>query len=138
MAGGGTLLISAAAETRAQGGPDSRLAPGDYVRISIADTGVGMDAVTLTKATEPFFTTKGPGKGTGLGLSMVQGLAAQSGGLLDIHSELDAGTTIDLWLPRALTCAVSVNRSVQSTRPVPRTEPCKVLVVDDDLLVMAG
>ena len=67
-----------------------------------------------------------------------QSLAAQSGGLLDIHSELDAGTTIDLWLPRALTCAVSVNRSAQSIYPVPRTEPCKVLVVDDDLLVMAG
>jgi len=71
------------------------------VRIRIADNGFGMDAVTLAKATEPFFTTKGPGKGTGLGLSMVHGLAAQSGGLLRISSEPARGTTIELWLPVA-------------------------------------
>jgi len=97
MPAGGRLMVSAAAESKTHSGADSRLAPGDYLRISIVDTGVGMDNITLNKATEPFFTTKGPGKGTGLGLSMVQGLAAQSGGLLDIHSEPDAGTTIDLW-----------------------------------------
>ena len=61
------------------------------MRISIADTGIGMDETTLAKATEPFFTTKGPGKGTGLGLSMVHGLAAQSGGLLRIESEPNRG-----------------------------------------------
>ena len=97
-----------------------------------------MDDATLTKATEPFFTTKGPGKGTGLGLSMVHGLAAQSGGLLHIHSEPDAGTTIDLWLPRATTSAVAVPRVAQAAQPSPQTEPCTVLVVDDDLLVMTG
>jgi signal transduction histidine kinase len=138
MPAGGRLMISAASETKTQCGADSRLAPGDYVRISIVDTGVGMDNVTLTKATEPFFTTKGPGKGTGLGLSMVQGLAAQSGGQLDIHSEPDAGTTIDLWLPRATTSAVSVTRAAQAAPHLPHAEPCKVLVVDDDLLVMTG
>ncbi len=138
MPAGGRLVIAAAAETITLRGPNSRLAPGDYLRISIVDTGVGMDTVTLTKATEPFFTTKGPGKGTGLGLSMVQGLAAQSGGLLDIHSEPDAGTTIDLWLPRATTSPVSVARAVQAAHLLPHTEPCRVLVVDDDLLVMTG
>jgi signal transduction histidine kinase len=141
MPAGGRLMISATAETRTKGGPDSRLVPGDYLRISIVDTGVGMDTITLTKATEPFFTTKGPGKGTGLGLSMVQGLAAQSGGLLDIHSKPDAGTTIDLWLPQATTSAVSVTRAAPAAQPahqLPQTEPCKVLVVDDDLLVMTG
>jgi signal transduction histidine kinase/ActR/RegA family two-component response regulator len=138
MPAGGRLMIAAAAETIVHRGPDSPLDPGDYVRISIIDTGVGMDDVTLTKATEPFFTTKGPGKGTGLGLSMVHGLAAQSGGLLDIHSEPDAGTTIDLWLPRATTSAVSVTRAAQAVQLLPQTEPCKVLVVDDDLLVMTG
>jgi len=138
MPAGGRLMIAAAAETIALRGPNSRLAPGDYLRISIVDTGVGMDTVTLTKATEPFFTTKGPGKGTGLGLSMVQGLAAQSGGLLDIHSEPDAGTTIDLWLPRATTSPVPVARAVQAAHLLPHTEPCRVLVVDDDLLVMTG
>src|SRR3984893_6239666 len=113
MPKGGRLMIAAAAETIGQSGPGSRLVPGDYLRISIVDTGVGMDHGTLTQATEPFFTTKGPGKGTGLGLSMVQGLAAQSGGMLDIHSEPDAGTTIDLWLPRGTTSAVSGTRGAQ-------------------------
>jgi CheY-like chemotaxis protein len=71
----------------------------------------------------------------------VQGLAAQSGGMLDIHSEPDAGTTIDLWLPQATTSAVSVTRAAPAAQPahqLPQTEPCKVLVVDDDLLVMTG
>ncbi len=138
MPKGGRLMIAAAGETVTHSGQNARLAPGDYLRISIVDTGVGMDTVTLTKATEPFFTTKGPGKGTGLGLSMVQGLAAQSGGMLDIHSEPDAGTTIDLWLPRATTSAVSVARAAQPTHLLPHTEPCKVMIVDDDLLVMTG
>jgi signal transduction histidine kinase/ActR/RegA family two-component response regulator len=139
MPTGGRLMIAAAAEIKIHRGADSPLVPGDYVRISIVDTGVGMDNVTLAKATEPFFTTKGPGKGTGLGLSMVHGLAAQSGGLLQIHSEPKAGTTIDLWLPRATTSAVSVTRAAQAVQhPAPNTPPCKVLVVDDDLLVMTG
>jgi signal transduction histidine kinase/ActR/RegA family two-component response regulator len=138
MPKGGRLMIAAAAETVTHCGPNARLTAGDYLRISIVDTGVGMDTVTLTKATEPFFTTKGPGKGTGLGLSMVQGLAAQSGGMLDIDSEPDAGTTIDLWLPRATTSAVSVTRPAQATHLSPHTEPCKVMIVDDDLLVMTG
>jgi signal transduction histidine kinase/ActR/RegA family two-component response regulator len=138
MPKGGRLMIAAAAETISHRAQNARLAAGDYLRISIVDTGVGMDTVTLTKATEPFFTTKGPGKGTGLGLSMVQGLAAQSGGMLDIHSEPDAGTTIDLWLPRATTSAVSVTRAAQATHLLPHTEPCKVMIVDDDLLVMTG
>jgi CheY-like chemotaxis protein len=135
---GGGLIITAAAETKGACGPDQPLAPGEYVRITIVDTGVGMDEVTLSKATEPFFTTKGPGKGTGLGLSMVHGLAAQSGGLLRIESRPHLGTTVDLWLPRATTSAVSVARTGQPGGPSPETEPCKVLVVDDDLLVMTG
>jgi signal transduction histidine kinase len=118
---------------------DVALPPGDYVRITIIDTGVGMDEATLAKATEPFFTTKGPGKGTGLGLSMVHGLAAQSGGLLRIRSEPNAGTVVELWLPRA-NCAPSlVMRAPESaTQSKPVTTPCTVLIVDDDTLVMTG
>jgi signal transduction histidine kinase len=109
---------------------------GDYVRINIADTGVGMDAETLAKATEPFFTTKGPGKGTGLGLSMVHGLTAQSGGLLRIHSQPRAGTVVELWLPMAVTAAAALVRTTEtSLRPI---ELCTVLIVDDDSLVMSG
>ncbi len=118
---------------------DARLQPGDYVRIMIVDNGVGMDEVTLAKATEPFFTTKGPGKGTGLGLSMVHGLAAQSGGLLRIDSAAEcrhhrrsvAAAGQDVRGARRLAMS-------QRRHPPPRTEPCKVLVVDDDLLVMTG
>ena len=135
---GGNLMITAVPETCSAPLPEQPLAPGDYVRITIADSGIGMDDVTLSKATEPFFTTKGPGKGTGLGLSMVHGLAAQSGGLLLIDSEPHIGTTVELWLPRATTSAVSLARHSEPAGPSPTTEPCKVLVVDDDLLVMTG
>src|ERR1700761_6061100 len=116
------------------------LAPGDYVRITITDTGVGMDPTTLAKATEPFFTTKGPGKGTGLGLSMVHGLAAQSGGLLCIHSEPNVGTLVELWLPRATGVPAEPAAPAQG---MPTHRPavslrCTVLIVDDDNLVMTG
>ena len=77
----GRLTIEAAARSL---GPDNDigLPAGDYVSLAVIDTGAGMDAETLARATEPFFTTKGVGKGTGLGLSMVHGLAEQSGGRL--------------------------------------------------------
>jgi signal transduction histidine kinase/ActR/RegA family two-component response regulator len=118
---------------------EASLPPGEYVRITVMDTGVGMDEATLAKATEPFFTTKGPGKGTGLGLSMVHGLAAQSGGLLRIHSEPNAGTVVELWLPRAHSIPAAVVRALESQTPSrPETAPCRVLIVDDDTLVMTG
>jgi signal transduction histidine kinase len=140
MPNGGKLSITAVGETKAESsaGPDSRLPPGDYLRISIADTGSGMDEQTLAKATDPFFTTKGPGKGTGLGLSMVHGLAAQSGGLLRIDSAPNVGTTVQLWLPRAKT-APAANRNVERLKPAPAAaHPCRVLIVDDDQLVLTG
>jgi signal transduction histidine kinase/ActR/RegA family two-component response regulator len=135
---GGKMKITAVAQTIASPEAELPLTPGDYVRITIIDTGVGMDEGTLSKATEPFFTTKGPGKGTGLGLSMVHGLAAQSGGLLRIKSEPNAGTSVDLWLPMAKTSAVAIARPIQSPGLTPLTAPCTVLVVDDDELVMTG
>jgi signal transduction histidine kinase/ActR/RegA family two-component response regulator len=126
-------------KVRGPGADSPSLPPGEYIRITVVDTGVGMDQVTLAKATEPFFTTKGPGKGTGLGLSMVQGLAAQSGGLLRIHSEPNAGTVVELWLPKANTAAAAHVRAPESTTGFgPATEPCTVLIVDDDTLVMTG
>jgi len=94
--------------------------------------------MTLAKATEPFFTTKGPGKGTGLGLSMVHGLAAQSGGQLRIQSEPNVGTTIELCLPMAKTATQTADGDVTSSVPAPYTGQCTVLIVDDDLLVMTG
>jgi signal transduction histidine kinase len=111
MPGGGRLMISALEETKDAYAPQSLLPPGDYVRIQVVDTGAGMDETTRSKATEPFFTTKDPGKGTGLGLSVVQGIVAQSGGLLHIDSAPNVGTTVDLWLPRAHTFPVSARKA---------------------------
>src|SRR6202161_1373944 len=130
MPTGGTLTISAAYENEKSAAGETALQPGEYVRILIADDGVGMDEVTLAKATEPFFTTKGPGKGTGLGLSMVHGLAAQSGGLLRINSQPKLGTTLELWLPMATT-AVAAAADVPPPTAAPPIGQCKVLLVDD-------
>jgi CheY-like chemotaxis protein len=138
MPSGGTLTISADTDTPAADDGSAMLEPGDYVRIRIADTGIGMDAVTLAKATEPFFTTKGPGKGTGLGLSMVHGLAAQSGGLLRISSELARGTAIELWLPVAKIAAQPAADEAPALLAAAYAGPCTVLIVDDDQLVLTG
>ncbi len=102
MPDGGTLTLSAAAEsvTADQEHPAS-LAPGDYIRVTATDTGIGMDAATLAHATEPFFTTKPVNKGTGLGLAMTRGFAQQSGGGLMIASTPGRGTAVTLWLPQA-------------------------------------
>lgn len=103
MPEGGTLRITAAARTigAEQEEPSGELKPGGYVMISVADTGIGMDADTIARAIEPFFSTKGIGKGTGLGLSMVHGLARQLGGGIRIFSQPGVGTNVELWLPAA-------------------------------------
>ena len=137
MPQGGNLKITAHTEKAAGDGPSS-LPAGSYVRIAISDSGVGMDEATLAKATEPFFTTKGPGKGTGLGLSMVHGLAAQSGGLLRMNSAPNAGTTVELWLPQAASSPSVLSRLKDPQASHPTTTPCKVMIVDDDTLVMTG
>jgi len=112
------------------------LEEGDYVRVSVADTGAGMDDQTLMRATEPFFTTKGVGKGTGLGLSMVHGLAAQSGGAMRIVSRLGSGTTVRLWLPVDHSTAAEPDAPAELRQPIARS--CRVLVVDDDALILAS
>jgi signal transduction histidine kinase len=100
MPEGGSLQI-ALGRRRAGDGSPPELSPGEYVVVSIGDTGTGMDEETLARAFEPFFTTKRLGAGSGLGLPMVQGFAAQSGGAVQIRSKLGEGTTVELWLPRA-------------------------------------
>jgi len=133
---GGTLHITSRNETSRHSEALKQLPAGDYVRISVTDTGQGMSEATLAKAMEPFFTTKGVGKGTGLGLSMVHGLTAQSGGAMTIDSEIGRGTTVNLWLPRA-TSADQVNTSVDQSSPAKETasRQLRILLVDDDSLV---
>ena len=95
MPDGGAIRIQARPETLGAA-TEIGLPPGDYVRLTIYDTGHGMDGATLARATEPFFTTKGVGKGTGLGLSMVHGLAEQSGGRMTVRSQVGEGTTVEV------------------------------------------
>jgi signal transduction histidine kinase len=133
---GGRLTISAHRE-RIGAGDVPGLQPGDYVCIAERDTGEGMDDVTLKRATEPFFTTKGAGRGTGLGLSMVDGLVAQSGGAMRITSQQGAGSTVELWLPVAEAEAIERPRPVAPQR-VQESRCCRVLVIDDDPIVLAG
>jgi signal transduction histidine kinase len=117
---------------------NARLSPGSYVKLSVTDNGAGMDAATLAKATEPFFTTKGPGKGTGLGLSMVHGLAIQSGGEMVISSKPGEGTNVDLLLPQSEKSAEIFRDVISHAGANPGIAPQKVLVVDDDPLVSLG
>jgi PAS domain S-box-containing protein len=137
MAGRGTVTIAAREDTLEADNPLS-LGAGRYICLSVTDTGHGMDAATLARATEPFFTTKGIGKGTGLGLSMVDGLAAQSGGRLAVHSEVGVGTRIDLWLPLATADIAPARDSAAAGAELlrPAAEPKVVLAVDDDELVL--
>ena len=136
MPTGGTLTITCRNETEAPQGLPQPLPLGEYIRVSVADSGTGMSEATLAKAMEPFFTTKGIGKGTGLGLSMVQGLTAQCDGAMHISSQLGKGTVVTLWLPRAKEGDV-VHASAQDNALMPQAtgRKLKVLLVDDDLLV---
>jgi PAS domain S-box-containing protein len=136
MAGGGTLTIGGTAETVAPG-EVAGLAPGRYVRLAVADTGVGMDEATLARAVEPFFSTKGVGRGTGLGLSMVHGLAAQLGGALNLDSRVGEGTVAALWLPvsDSVPATAAVRREAEAA---PRATAGTVLLVDDEPLVRAS
>jgi PAS domain S-box-containing protein len=113
-----------------------QLKPGAYVRLSVIDTGLGMDMTTLNRAVEPFFSTKGLGKGTGLGLSMVHGFAAQLGGAFVLTSAVGKGTRGDLYLPVAEAAAEPVAHFV--SKPIEVARQLTLLLVDDEDLVRAG
>lgn len=133
MPQGGEIVIAARNRFVAARGTE-QLPQGDYIALSVTDTGIGMDAETLAKAGEPFFTTKGVGKGTGLGLAMVHGLAGQLHGKFLLESQPGKGTTATLWLP----AAKPVQEEAGTTTELPTApdiRPLKILAVDDDDLV---
>ncbi len=113
-----------------EGRPD--LAAGDYVCLTVADTGIGMDPDTIRRAIEPFFSTKEIGKGTGLGLSMVHGVALQLHGALRLLSEPGRGTRAELWLPISAEQAVAT--PAEAPKPADATG-ATLLLVDDDFLI---
>jgi PAS domain S-box-containing protein len=131
MPDGGTLTISAKPVNFAEG-ERSRLKAGEYVRLTVADTGTGMDDVTLARAVEPFFSTKGIGRGTGLGLSMVHGLASQLGGDLTIATKPGLGTSVVLHLPASSDAVVEQQQARVSDG---KSAAGTVLLVDDEELV---
>jgi len=132
MSGSGTIVLKADEETVTN---SDKLRAGDYVCISVIDTGAGMDEETLGRAIEPFFTTKGIGKGTGLGLSMVDGMAQQCGGMLSLRSIKGAGTTAEIWLPVATERPV-IRKENNKHRPILVARSLHILVIDDDPLVL--
>ena len=134
MPHGGRLTI-ATANARLDEAYTSRhtdVAPGDYVAIRVSDTGGGMPPEVVAKAVDPFFTTKPVGEGTGLGLSMIYGFAKQSRGHLRIQSQVGQGTTVELFLPRALQDAIDMT---VATVAIPRGQGETILVVEDDTTV---
>jgi signal transduction histidine kinase len=131
MPDGGRLEIALAVETV----PSARdLAAGKYVCLRVADTGCGMDPQTLSRAIEPFFSTKEVGKGTGLGLSMIHGLALQLKGALRLDSEQGRGTRAELWLPVANGKAADAAVDTQADADTSKRR-LKLLFVDDDFLI---
>jgi PAS domain S-box-containing protein len=133
MPNGGELSISAR-KIAVAAGAMSELIPGDYVLLSVSDTGQGMPPNIAAKAIEPFFSTKGVGRGTGLGLSMVHGLALQLGGAMSIKSKLGLGTTIELYLAVAQT-SLAASDVVAASASGAELREGTVLLVDDEASV---
>ena len=138
MPNGGTLQITARNAPRPHGErrPDAEVKPGEYVQITVTDTGIGMDEATRARMFEPFFTTKPQGQGTGLGLATVYGFVRQCGGYIGVLSTPGRGTSIELLLPRARVNAdarPSAPASLLSDHGTPGRET--VLVVEDEAAV---
>jgi len=129
MPNGGTILV------RGENLPDlnDEQIAGDYVRLSVVDTGVGMSPEILSRVFEPFFTTKEVGKGSGLGLAQVHGFATQSRGTVRIRSEVGRGTSIELYLPRSLSIPSRERHLIDLNMVRPKkSNHGRILLVEDD------
>ncbi len=135
MPNGGILVINTRPVTvdaeRARQFPDA--APGEYVMISVADSGVGIAEDTLSRIYEPFFTTKEQGKGTGLGLSVVYGVVRSHNGHITVNSELNSGTIFTIYLPRVLNGRLPRDASSAQRDVVGGTE--RILLVEDEISI---
>ena len=140
MPNGGKLLIETGNKTLdaeyAAVNPDAQA--GDYVQLTISDTGCGMDKITQEHVFEPFYTTKSKDKGTGLGMSMVYGFVKRFNGFIQIYSEVDIGTTLRIYLPRATASKADTTNETADEQNIP-TGTETILIVDDerDLLHLA-
>jgi len=138
MDGQGKLVIATANVTMGASAVGD-IAPGDYVRVSVTDSGSGMTPEVISRAFEPFFTTKPVGKGTGLGLSQIFGFAHQSGGEVGIESELGKGTTVSIYLPRSeATATLRLHPAAQLNETDTVISGARILLVEDDPRVRAA
>ena len=134
MPEGGTLTLSIRNQTLARNEAELRHErPGEYVTLTVTDTGIGMDDATQARAFEPFFTTKPVGRGTGLGLAMVFGSMKQSGGFVEVKSKPRVGSSFSLWFPRV---SEEPTRSAPPGTIPPRASE-RVLLVEDNSSVAA-
>ena len=131
MPDGGRLRIETSNMSQPELARMDALDPGDYVRIAVIDSGHGMSREVMERAFEPFFTTKDIGKGSGLGLAQVYGVAKQCGGTVQLSSVAEAGTTVEVFLPRAAVVEADTEGAEQHALPV-ANDGGTILVVDDD------
>jgi signal transduction histidine kinase/CheY-like chemotaxis protein len=137
MPDGGTISIRTGNVVLGDGEIEG-ISGGDYIRLSVSDTGVGMTRDVLDRAFEPFFTTKPTGKGTGLGLSQIFGFVRQSRGAVSVESNVGSGTIVSIFLPRSATDPVAQPDVPHSVSTLPSRRGTTVLVVEDDPRVLAA
>jgi len=136
MPEGGVLALESSRVTLGEGDSSrpSHCLPGDYARLTVRDTGVGIAPQVLGRIFDPFFTTKEPGRGSGLGLSMVYGMASSAGGFVQVESEVGLGSAFSIHLPLK---GPPVERAVAARSSVLEAGTGTVLVVDDEPMVLA-
>ncbi|MCK5229646.1 MAG: response regulator, partial [Desulfobulbaceae bacterium] len=137
MPGGGNLYLETSNFDPEQGRADIKVDPGIYVKVSITDTGSGMDKATQRRVFDPFFTTKEMSRGTGLGLASVYGIVKDHGGFINVYSEKDHGSTFDIYLP-AIEPDVTVQDSLPDNGKVMQGEGTILLVDDEQIILDVG